>query len=91
MYLNPNTNEQFPDPYREFLITGNTENTITVSEGSDMTPFADAGDYYWIRDPENPAVDIMRLRGYQWSAYEAMTVDDGGNAATPSEITIGLY
>jgi hypothetical protein len=91
MYLNPNTNEQYPEPYREFLITGNTETVITVSEGSDMTPYADAGDHYWIRDPENPEVDIMRLRGYPWSAYEAMTVDDGGNAATPSEITIGLY
>lgn len=90
MYLNPNTNHHYPEPYLEYLIVGNTETAITVLAGSDMTSYADAGDNYWIRDGQDADVDIIRLGGYQWSTYEAMTVD-AGTAATPSEISIGLY
>lgn len=90
MYLNPNTNEQTPDPYREYLIIDNTETVITVEDGSNMTQYADAGDNYWVRDPADPEVDIYRLTGYHWPTYEAMT-RDSGSAGIPEEIEIGLY
>lgn len=90
MYLNPNTNELTPEPYLEYTIVGNTETVITVTDSSNMTAHADSGDYYWIRDPGDPEVNIIRLDGYHWTIYEAMTVD-AGNAAVPSEISIGLY
>jgi hypothetical protein len=90
MYLNPNTDDTYPDPYREYLITGNTATVITVESGSNMTQYADAGDNYWVRDPTDPEVDIIRLTGYNWSAYEYMTLDNEG-AALPEEITLGLH
>ncbi len=89
MYLNPNTNERTPEPYVEYRITGNTETMITVESGSNMTQYADPGDNYWIRDPADPDVDIIRLTGFEWSAYDAMTVD-GGSAAVPFSISITL-
>jgi hypothetical protein len=89
MYLNPNTNENSPDPYREYLITGNTQTVITVQAGSNMTGYAGQGDNYWIRDLEDPEVDIIRLTGFEWPDYNDMTVDDG-SAAVPYSISITL-
>jgi hypothetical protein len=89
MYLNPNTNDTDPDPYQEFLIVSNTETVITVESGSDMTQIADAGDNYWIRDPNDPDVDIIYLIGYSWSEYDTLTVDNG-HAADPISISITL-
>ncbi len=90
LYLNPNTNDQTPDPYLEYLIAGNTATTITVEDGSDMTLHADTGDCYWIRNPSAPAVDIVRLSGYHWMTYESMT-RDGGSASEPEELSISLH
>ncbi len=89
MLLNPNTNENSPDPYKEYRITGNTGTVITVEAGSNMTQFAGPGDNYWIRDPEYPEVDIIRLTGIEWPDYNDMTVD-GGSAAVPYSISITL-
>jgi len=95
MLLNPNTKTTSPNPYVEYVIMGNTATQIFVALGMDMTQYADPGDHYWVRDPNDPEVDIVRLTGYDWPDYEAISIDFtttvGGRADPPVERKITLY
>jgi len=95
MLINPNTKTTSPDPYEEYTIMGNTETQIYVQLGSDMTQYADPGDHYWVRDPNNPDVEIRRLTGYDWPDYELIAIDFtttlGGRANPPVSRNIEIY
>lgn len=95
MLLNPNTKTTTPNPYKEYTIMGNTETQILVQLGTDMTQYADPGDHYWVRDPNNPDVEIIRLTGYDWLDYELISIDFtttlGGRADPPVKRNIKIY
>lgn len=90
MMLNPNTDSKTPDPYVEYRIVANTAKKLIVQAGSKMLDHADPGDNFWIRDPDDPKVDIQRLDGYAWPDYKAKACDDTSNPQAPVERILSI-
>lgn len=87
--LRADVQSTFPNPYPEYTIVGNTQDTITVSGGS-LTTWAQAGNLYEIFDPSEPQVSIEYALGWDWPTYRQICVDDQPSTNTPNPIIYGF-
>ncbi len=89
--LNPDTDSKSPEPYPEYEILDNTATTITVVSG-DLTDYAAVNDHYWVRDADQPSVDMTYVTGVPWSLYRPGVVDDipSSNTDPPVECTLAI-